>query len=425
MPLEVGIIGAGIAGLSSAIALRRTGARVEIYEKSQFKNEIGAAITVTPNGMRVLDGWGFDSAKARAIDGEQIALISGYTLEPKVVQLFGDTEAQYGHKMKFFHRVDLHATLRETAESPEGQPGEPVRIRLGRSVKDVDCEQGIIFLEDGTSVQKDLVIIADGAWASTPLAESPYAQKITGKEQRLEHTGSSIYRCLLPMDQVMANEELRRVWENKPVGYWVPFDLPSKFYLVTYECRNREVLNVAIRHKTRPKDQAKEEWNATASLDDVLETLQGYHPILPQLLAMSTSIAVHKTQRRDPLDQYTRGRAVIVGDAAHPYAPTHAQGAVLAIEEAGVLEVLFSGAETPDEIRSRLDDYEKLMKRYIHVTQLLSDAISGVQGDPYRKKAEEVWGEEMFPATSMNFSKPVRDFFYSRDVPGEAKKLRS
>ena len=74
MPLRIGIIGAGIAGLGAAIALRRAGHEVEVFEQSQFKNEVGAAITITPNGTRVLNHWGFDHEKARGVKSEQVGL---------------------------------------------------------------------------------------------------------------------------------------------------------------------------------------------------------------------------------------------------------------------------------------------------------------------------------------------------------------
>jgi salicylate hydroxylase len=66
--MDVAIVGAGIAGLAASIALTRAGHRVVVYEKSRFKNEIGAAITITPNGNRVLRRWGFDFERARPVD---------------------------------------------------------------------------------------------------------------------------------------------------------------------------------------------------------------------------------------------------------------------------------------------------------------------------------------------------------------------
>jgi salicylate hydroxylase len=75
MSMKVGVVGAGIAGLSAAVAMRRAGHEVEVFEQSQFKNEVGAAITITPNGVLVLKKWGFDFEKAKAIEGVQVCHI--------------------------------------------------------------------------------------------------------------------------------------------------------------------------------------------------------------------------------------------------------------------------------------------------------------------------------------------------------------
>lgn len=72
MALEIGIIGAGIAGLSIAIAAQRAGHNIEVFEQSQFKQEVGAAIVITPNGTRVFKKWAFDFDHARAVEAKQV-----------------------------------------------------------------------------------------------------------------------------------------------------------------------------------------------------------------------------------------------------------------------------------------------------------------------------------------------------------------
>lgn len=69
---------------------------------------------------------------------------------------FANVEEVYGDKWYFYHRVDMHRHLREMAESAGAV------IRLGQRVDDVEIETGVITLKDGATVQKDLVIIADG-----------------------------------------------------------------------------------------------------------------------------------------------------------------------------------------------------------------------------------------------------------------------
>ncbi|KAF5528967.1 3-hydroxybenzoate 6-hydroxylase, partial [Fusarium phyllophilum] len=119
MTLKVGIIGAGIGGLSAAIALRRTGAQVEVFERSNSRDEIGAAIIVTPNGMRVLRHFGFDPQTARGVQNKQMRMVHPQTLEDLVVENFSQVENDYGASFMFFHRVDLHTALKEMAGSSD------------------------------------------------------------------------------------------------------------------------------------------------------------------------------------------------------------------------------------------------------------------------------------------------------------------
>lgn len=161
--MDCAVVGAGIAGLAACIALRRAGHNVEVFEKSQFKNEIGAAISITPNGNNVLDSWGFDYGKARSTAKVVNRRVKSDTLEHVAYHDFSHIPKTFGHAFNAFHRIDLHGTLRELAQSAQSTslPG-PVKFRLGTDVLDVDCESGILTLKDETKVKKDLIVIADG-----------------------------------------------------------------------------------------------------------------------------------------------------------------------------------------------------------------------------------------------------------------------
>ncbi|KAK6865117.1 hypothetical protein PG995_001645 [Apiospora arundinis] len=421
MPLEVGIIGAGIGGLSAAIALRRAGAHVEVFERSNFADEIGAAITITPNGSRILDAWGFNNDDAHVVEAAGMRMVDADDLEPVLTEEFQSLKGEFGAKMGFYHRAELHRVLREMAQSKDGsQPGKPVKLRLGEAVAHVDCENGVICMDCGVQATKDLVVVADGI-------RSQLVKNVTGRKEPAKDLGWSAYRCLIPMDSVLEDQDLRGLFASAAPGYWVPCNLPDAFYMVTYPCRTRRgqlLMNVALRHTTQPQNENKEDWNSPATVEEALDVVSPYHPLLGRLLQKAEEIKVHKLLRRDPLERYFRGRAVILGDAAHTIPPTHAQGAVLAIEEAAALETLFRGVCCKDLVPARLKVYSDVLKTHMHIVQHLSDTIPGMY-DEYRQKAEELWGgggDGLYPREAYNFSAPVRQFLYSYDVRAEIEE---
>ncbi|KAI0145397.1 hypothetical protein GGR57DRAFT_494578 [Xylariaceae sp. FL1272] len=381
MPLKVGIIGAGIGGLSAAIALRRAGAEAEVFESSTFNNEIGAAITITPNGSRILDSWGFDGQRAETVESKTIRMVDAKALETAFQEDFQDFPTRFGAKMTYYHWVDLHNTLKEMAEGAHTNRDESRTITLA----------------DGTTTRKDLVVIADGI-------KSQFVAQITGRDEPIKEMPWSAYRCLIPMEDILADEQFQAIFETEKSGFWTPFHLPTGFYLVTYPCRNNKTLNIVLRHTTQPRDKNKEDWNSPASVEDVLELLKNHNPLLTEIIKKATDIKIHK-----------------LGDAAHTMLPTHAQGAVMAIEEAAALELLFNDVSDTSQVSSRLELFSRLLKPHIHVTQHLSDSIAGTRAE-YRLKAEELYGEELFLYTAMNFTAPVQDFFYSYDVREEITK---
>ncbi|KAK5397951.1 hypothetical protein LTR07_003262 [Exophiala xenobiotica] len=431
--LQVGIVGAGVAGLSAAIALRRIGHDVEVFERSQFRNENGAAVSIPPNGGRILQYWGFDAVKAGGIENIQARRPKGDTLEPMAPTLsFANVEQQFGNKWYFYHRVDMHRHLREMAEAAGST------IRLGAQVTDVDPETGIISLKDGSHVQKDLVIVADGQHDRLNV-------KITGKEVPMKRSGQTAYRCLIPMADILADEETAPLFENQAPGFWAPA-LPAKGVMaVTYPCRNNEILNVLAVHRklgqhatvTEQDDAVIEDWNFPATHDDLERVLDGFHPSVKKVFLKSPEVKVYTQMKREPLCKMTKGKAVLIGDACHPMLLTHAQGVSSSIEDAAALEIFLADVQVQGhgdadaseklnlKLQQRLEQFEKFRLPRVSATQILTDpVVPGPQAAAkYAAQEAEIrkyYAGPLPPTGAMPHSPPICQFFFGYDVRKKA-----
>lgn len=153
--LNIGVVGAGIVGRVAAVALTRASHRVEIFEKSQFTNETGAAITVSPNGARILAHWDFDFDAAGAVDCSHITRDRADSRELESKAAFDHIAPTYGA----FHCADLRGGSQALAVLSKLN----VRIHSGTTVVEIDPDTGMMHLADGVDVVKDLIIVADGA----------------------------------------------------------------------------------------------------------------------------------------------------------------------------------------------------------------------------------------------------------------------
>lgn len=227
------------------------------------------------------------------------------------------------------------------------------------------------------------------------------------------------------MDAVESDPELATFFSQQPPRLLIAGTPPPEAtQLVTYPCRESQILNVAVVHNTLPGHEDKEGWHEPIGFGEIMELVKDFHPASHKLLNMVSDTAVHMISRRDPLPRVTKDRLVAIGDAAHVMPPTHAQGAVISIEEAGALEVFLRGAQK-SEVPQRLEQYNKLMSPRGQTVQLLSESMPGLNGAP-RKLAEKVWEDgghgKLFPYDARYVSEPIRDFFFGYDVKSEAEK---
>jgi salicylate hydroxylase len=387
-------------------------------------------VSITPNGGRILEHWGFDTVKAGGIENIQVRRPKGDTLEPMAPTLnFADVEKQFGNKWYFYHRVDAHRHLREMAEA------QGAVIRLGAQVMDVEVDTGVIELKDGSKVQKDLVVVADGQ-------HDRINSKVTGKEVPMQRSGQTAYRCLIPMKDILEDEETKPFFEGQEPGFWAPA-LPAKGVMaVTYPCRDNTILNVIAvyrkmgQHTTSEEDVVIDDWNFPATHEDLERVLDGFHPSVKKLFLKSPEVKVYTQMKRPPLETMTKGKTVLVGDASHPMLLTHAQGVSSSLEDAAALELFLADLPPSASVESapsqallqRLKQFEKFRLPRVSATQILTEPIAPgpKAGELFKKQEDEIrkYYSGPLPATgAMPHSPPICQFFFSYDVRKEAIKF--
>jgi salicylate hydroxylase len=131
--LNVGVVGGGIGGMSVAIALRRAGHEVTIYEKHDFAGEVGASVSCAANGTRWLHEWGVDVVKGDPVVLKKLINRDWKTGEPVSVYDLDDYEKRWGYVYNMFHRQHMHAMLKDSALGEEGK-GTPAKLEVNHQV---------------------------------------------------------------------------------------------------------------------------------------------------------------------------------------------------------------------------------------------------------------------------------------------------
>lgn len=421
--LQIGVVGCGIAGLSATIALAKAGHAVEVFERSRFTRENGAAMVIGVNATRVLAGWGFDVEKYGAVDYCQLRRFNAKTGEFVSAEHFEGIEEKYGSRWLIFHRADLHAGLLELVQKPAMPYAVAPRINLGTAVSDADPDAGTITLADGSILQKDVIIIADGA-------HSKLIPRVTGREEPIVKSSFSIYRFMKPMSSMLDHPSASHFYKGQPTGMTVFFvnqvGKPGVL-LNTYPVRGEQLLYVAFMHPTKPQERdIGDNWNADASYEDLVADMREFHPSVNVICEGAEDIKVFTVMKRDPVPNLTRGRAILVGDAGHLMLSTHGQGATQSIEDAAALEVLFDlqqGSLSSDKVvLERVQMFDDLRGPRVKATQILSNKMAG-RPESMMEECRKYYDGPLPSVKAQVFSDEYNDWFFNYDVGAKARDM--
>jgi FAD-dependent urate hydroxylase len=303
------IVGAGMGGLTSALALHQAGFSVELYDRAPMLAPAGAGVSLWSNGIKVLNRLGLGEA-VRAIGGPMLHMcylskqgdtLTRFSLEPLVKAV--------GQRPYPVARTDLQSMLLD-AVGPE-------RVKLGATCVAVEqnADVAVAIFADGHRATGDLVVGADGT-------HSIIRSSVLGKNVERRYAGYVNFNGLIAQSDELAPSDtwITYVGEHKrasmmPVGggrFYFFFDVPLQRGLPPLAS------NVAA---------------------ELALHFAGWAPPVQRLIERLDPARVTRAEIFDigPLERLVRGRVALLGDAGHSTAPDLGQGGCQAMEDAWVL----------------------------------------------------------------------------------------
>lgn len=328
------IAGAGLGGLTAALALMKRGYRVCVLEQASQLGEVGAGIQLSANANRVLYQLGLEKellAVAAPAAGKKIRLwSSGETWQ--LFDLGGESVERYGYPYFTIYRADLHKVLSEAVMRIDSNAIE-LNAKVVRLEQD---DNGVtVTLANGKTHRADILVGADGV-------HSKVRSSLFG-EDKATFSGSLAWRGVIPAERLP--EHLRAPYGVNWVG-------PGA-HVIHYPLRKGELVNfVGILERD---DWIQESWTDAGTIEECSNDFAGWHEDVQTLIHALDTPFKWALMLRDPLLQWSKGRITLLGDACHPTLPMLASGAAMAIEDGYIL------ARCLDEIEAPVED---VLKRY-------------------------------------------------------------
>ena len=312
--LPVLVAGGGIGGLAAALALVRQGFQVKVLEQAEQIGEIGAGIQLGPNAFHAFDALGVgDKARSRSVFTDYMVMHDALDeYQVGKIETGAVFRQRFGNPYAVIHRVDIHTSLLEGAQ----ETGK-VEFLTSTRVERVEQDEAsvTVFCANGQSHRGLALIGADGG-------KSVVRTQYVNDPPRV--TGHVVYRSVIDKNEFP--DDLK--WNAASI--WVG----PNCHLVHYPLRGGEQYNVVVTFHSRGTEQ----WGVTeGSKEEVQSYFQGICPKARQLIDLPKQWKRWATADREPIGQWSFGRATLLGDAAHPTTQYMAQGACMALEDAVTL----------------------------------------------------------------------------------------
>jgi salicylate hydroxylase len=373
--VDVAVIGAGIGGLTLALELRARGIAAEVFEQAPRLTTVGAAVALSANGNRVLNRLGIgDELAAGAAEPTELVYRHWHTSTRICSHRIG---AQYhdvfGAGYYGVHRAVLLRLLANAVD--------PDHLHLDAHVDTVtEGRDGVrLTFADGRTVEAAVVVGADGAHSAIRSHVAP--------DSSLSYSGSSGFRGLVP------REQLRDLPDPEAIQMWIG---PGA-HVVHYPCDPAGTVNF-LAVVDEPAHWPSDRWRLDAPTNALPDSFAGWSADLLTMLTATPQSERWALFTQEPLRRWSRGRVVLLGDAAHTMAPHHGQGANVTIEDAAILASCLPDPRhhpSYQRYRDALRHYERIRRvrvRQIQRSSLDTAAVLHLPDGPAALRRDEELG---------------------------------
>ena len=388
--MKIAIVGGGIGGLTTALALSQNSHDITVFERSAGIREIGAGVQISPNAGRLLHSLGLGAAYSEiSVNPHRVVL---RRWEDDSIIRATDLDESFISQ----HQVPLANVARnELVEILGNAVAARVNVTLKFSTHVVKVEpsdsSSEVILADGSSQSFDIVIGADGIHS--------VVRPCVGGVDKPRFSGSAAYRALVPRSAV----------EDLPIDVTNRMG-PDRHVVSYFIGRNRSHLNLVC---ISPEDSWEtESWTEQGTMEDLYSRFEGWSPDFLSLLGrVEEPVFRWALYDREPLEQWGLGTTTLLGDACHPMLPFMAQGSCQAIEDAVVLARCLSDVGASDVVSAlrRYEDVRQGRTAQVQTSSLMNrDLFHMVDGQEQRDR------DMIFSITPPGMS--ILDWVYEYDA---------
>ena len=321
MPPEPGmkviVVGAGLGGCATALAMKNAGFEVVVFEKIRKFLRLGDSLGLGENALKLLDRWspGLREDFVEIGNKSEFMQIRRWK-DGKLLarQPLMDMAGFIGH------RGDYHDAFLRAVD----HAGIPVH--MGTEVLEYDESSPSITLASSEVVHADVIVAADGI-------KSRARELVLGYMDKPKSSGYACFRAFFDGEELRKDPECSDIVREECVNFWIGDDL----HLVQNTLRGGKEFNWILTHKD--DEDIKESWFQPGDMDKVRELIQDLDPQIASAIKKTKECLDWKICYRDPIPYWVSKshNIVLLGDCCHPHLPTSAQGASQATESAAVL----------------------------------------------------------------------------------------